>query len=145
MIRWYLSNPEMAPLLEKGAEARARCIRAALRGGARGIATGTRAAATACRRVVATVVRRIAAWRRRRRTAAALQRLDDRTLRDIGVDRSEILSLAREQSAPEPGRVPERRLVAGTDDWPANENRRRVVSRGQPAYWSGYGRRAAAG
>ena len=145
MIRWYLGNPELAPLLERGAEARARCIRSALRGGAVSVASGARTVTRVWRRVAAIVVRRVAAWRRRRRTAAALQRLDNRTLRDIGVDRSEIHSLAHEQSAPEPGRAPERLLVAATDDRPANDNRRRVVRRGRRAYGRGPGRTAVAG
>jgi uncharacterized protein YjiS (DUF1127 family) len=41
----------------------------------------------------------VAAWKRRRRlheTLGALQRLDPRALRDIGIDASEILSVASE-------------------------------------------------
>ena len=43
----------------------------------------------------------VAAWKRRRQineTRCALQRLDPRALRDIGIDASEILSVACEAS-----------------------------------------------
>ena len=43
----------------------------------------------------------LAAWKRRRQlheTRRALERLDTRTLRDLGIDASEILSVASEAS-----------------------------------------------
>ena len=50
-----------------------------------------------------------AAWRRRcqqHETRRALERLDSRALRDIGIDASEILSVAHEASgAAEPQRI----------------------------------------
>lgn len=51
----------------------------------------------------------VAAWKRRRHlneTRRALERLDSRALRDIGIDASEILSVAYEASgAAEPQRI----------------------------------------
>jgi uncharacterized protein YjiS (DUF1127 family) len=41
---------------------------------------------------------RYRAWKRRKSTENALQRLSDRTLRDIGLHRSQILSVARSLS-----------------------------------------------
>jgi uncharacterized protein YjiS (DUF1127 family) len=41
-------------------------------------------------------LRAIQQWRRHNRTAAILARLDDRMLRDIGIDRSAIPSAARQ-------------------------------------------------
>jgi len=41
------------------------------------------------------VLKRFLAWRRRRATRVILSALDDRTLRDIGVERSEIDTIAR--------------------------------------------------
>jgi uncharacterized protein YjiS (DUF1127 family) len=50
-------------------------------------------------RVMARAALRVAAWHRRRReirrTVAALSQLSDHMLRDIGLDRSEIASIAR--------------------------------------------------
>ncbi|MCB1518946.1 MAG: DUF1127 domain-containing protein [Hyphomicrobiaceae bacterium] len=39
------------------------------------------------------------AWRLRRETMRTLERLSDRTLKDIGIDRSQIESVAREQGS----------------------------------------------
>ena len=46
------------------------------------------------------VMRRFLAWRQRRATRIILSALDDRTLRDIGVDRSEIDAIARSMDIP---------------------------------------------
>ena len=41
-------------------------------------------------RLLASVIRRITAWNEMRRSLSELRRVDDRTLRDIGLDRSKI-------------------------------------------------------
>lgn len=55
---------------------------------------------------------RVVEWRLQQRTIKALQCLDDRTLKDIGLDRSEILSVVagtgRDRRRSLPGRRPER-------------------------------------
>ena len=66
------------------------------------VATAASAAARGLRQLNA----RFDRWRRRRATVLALQSLDDHNLRDIGLDRSEILSLAREIDDPNATRVP---------------------------------------
>jgi uncharacterized protein YjiS (DUF1127 family) len=60
-----------------------------------------RSIAAALRRVAAVAARMRAQWQRRRKARAtylALSRLDSRTLRDLGFDRSEIQSVAAEIS-----------------------------------------------
>lgn len=49
--------------------------------------------------------RRAQQWRRMRQAHAALSELDDRTLRDLGIDRSEILSVAANPTDPHRARV----------------------------------------
>ena len=109
MNRWYLSNPEYADLLDRGAEARARYVGDLLRRGAHGLARTAGAALTATRRTAVRLVRAYAKWQQMRRSIAALERLDDHMLRDIGIDRSEIQSLINERLAPKVGRTIERR------------------------------------
>lgn len=52
------------------------------------------------RRVRVKVLDRLMAWRVRRRTQIILSALDDRTLRDIGVERGKIDSIVRAMEIP---------------------------------------------
>ena len=142
MQRWYLSNPEFTELLDRAAEARSRYIRGVLRQGAKGIARSARAAAAVGWRAARGAVRAIVAWQRMRRSVAALDRLDDHMLRDIGIDRSEIQSLARERLAPAPGLADERLPAAPRGSAPTNDNRRRTIAWRKPVH--GYGLASAA-
>jgi uncharacterized protein YjiS (DUF1127 family) len=54
----------------------------------------------AARRVRVDVLDRFVAWRHRRRTQMILSALDDRTLRDMGVERGEIDSIVRTMEIP---------------------------------------------
>ena len=67
------------PFIEQARMERARAVRALFRG---------------ARRALAQAFRGIALWRRRRATLRALQGLDDRMLKDIGLYRGEIWSTA---------------------------------------------------
>ncbi|MGF1608257.1 MAG: DUF1127 domain-containing protein [Kiloniellales bacterium] len=93
MNLWFLSNPEMTSSLLAGRQARNDAI-------AR-VSTLTVAAAN---RLVVTIAGAAVAWSRallraierdteRRRSIAALRGLDQRMLRDMGIDRSEIMGV----------------------------------------------------
>ena len=112
MNRWYLSNPEYATLLDRAAQERALYVGGLLRSGADGLAKTAGAAWVALRRNAVRLVRAYAKWQHMRRSIAALERLDDHMLRDIGIDRSEIQSLINERLAPTVGRAIERRQAA---------------------------------
>ena len=112
MNRWYLSNPEYATLLDRAARERALYVGEMLRGGAQGLAQAVGSVLTAVRRNAVRLVRAYAKWQHMRRSIAALERLDDHMLRDIGIDRSEIQSLINERLAPTVGRAIERRQAA---------------------------------
>lgn len=86
MYHWMLSNPELAHHYGVGrslhAEAVAQHSYRAVRGIGRLLALPFD--------VAATVSQHWQAWQRRRQSVAALRRLDDRLLADIGIHRSEI-------------------------------------------------------
>ena len=63
-------------------------------------------------RIVRRVAERLRLWHARRRTLRALNALDDRALRDIGLDRSEITSVVEDVTASWTSASPFRPTVA---------------------------------
>ena len=103
MYLWLLSNPEITHELVVGRGQRAEAMSRAAYGAITGIDDlVARAAGTALaglRAVSAALGRR----RRRRRAIAELGVLNDRMLKDIGIDRSEIASAVSESMQAEAG------------------------------------------
>lgn len=84
----------MAAAVATAREARAEALAGALRGTARGVGRLLRSAAAA-----------VHCYLEERRTLAALRALDDRTLKDIGISRGQLMHVAsRAAAAPAPGR-----------------------------------------
>ena len=89
MYHWILSHPDLAPHLNQARDSRAEALSA-------GSYQAIKAVGWALDGLVAGVAglaRRYRAWRSRGAAIAGLRRLDNRLLRDIGTDRSEIVSV----------------------------------------------------
>ena len=89
MYHWILSHPDLAPHLNQARDSRAEALSA-------GSYQAIKATGAALDALVAGVTRLAGgyrAWRSRQAAIASLRRLDNRLLRDIGIDRSEIVSV----------------------------------------------------
>lgn len=96
MYHWHLIHPEYQAALSRAhqqrTEAMSRAAYLSVVGVEWTVRWLARAAATATRRAVAAHAR----WQSRRRTVRALSRLDERMLRDVGIDPGGIESVAAE-------------------------------------------------
>ena len=89
MYHWILSHPDLAPHLNQARDSRAEALSA-------GSYQAIKAVGSALDGLIAGATRLAKgyrAWRNRRAAITGLRRLDNRLLRDIGIDRSEIVSV----------------------------------------------------
>lgn len=111
MHRWSLSNPEMADSLLAGHRARYDAITQV---GRLSIIVSTQVAVTAVRALVIwwrAQRRAIERHAERRRAVATLRALDDRTLRDMGIARSEIMGIVEARPHGGPASLAELRAL----------------------------------